>query len=344
MGASSVEPSPGGLAAAVSGVRERRAWIGWPGGVVPPELVPELEKRLAADGLYPVMLDGAEEEAFYGRMCNDTLWPLFHYFVGRVQFDVEAWKQYVTVNERFAEAIARRTPARGRVWIHDFHLMLVPETLRRLRPDLSIGFFLHIPFPTSEIYRLLPAREEVLLGLLGADYIGFHTGDYVSHFRASCLRVLGLESEPDAIDHSGRIVGVGVDPIGIDVARFRDVLAEPETERIYAELKDRYRDRRLVLGVERLDYSKGIPQKLRAFERFLAQDPTRAATTTMLQVLVPSRLESAEYRLQRDEIELVIARINGRFGEPGGRPSSTCTAPSRRPSSPRSTGAPTSWR
>ncbi len=315
-----LEHSPGGLAAALRGVRTPRTWVGWPGAVVPEEHQGRLARTLARERLHPVFLSAEEEEGFYGRICNDCIWPLFHYLPDRFRFDHEAWQRYVDVNDRFAAVIAELCAPGSRVWVHDFQLMLVPEALRRRRPDVSIGFFLHIPFPSSELYRLLPVREQVLHGLLGADYVSFHTGDYARHFRSSCLRVLGVESEPDAIEHEGRLVGIGVDPIGIDVERFRETLADAETERILAELDERYAGQRLVLGVERLDYTKGIPQKLRAFERFLEQDPERARDTTMLQVLVPSRLESPEYRAQRDEIELQVAHVNGRFGEPGRTP------------------------
>jgi trehalose 6-phosphate synthase/phosphatase len=198
--------------------------------------------------------------------------------------------------------------------------MLVPAMLRRRARSLSVGFFLHTPFPSSEVYRLLPARAEVLRGLLGADYVSFQVGDYARHFRSSCLRVIGLDSGADRVDIDGRTIGIGVDPIGIDVAGFREVLADPETARLLDQLEEQYAGRKLVLGVERLDYTKGIPQKLLAFERFLERDPARARTTTMMQVLVPSRLESPEYKQQRDEIELLIARINGRFGQPGMTP------------------------
>ena len=222
------------------------------------------------------------------------------------------------VNERFADAILEHSGPDSRVWIHDFHLMLVPAMLRRRAPGLSVGFFLHTPFPSSEIYRLLPAREDVLRGLLGADYVSFQVGDYARHFRSSCLRIIGLDSQP-GLDRSrtGARSGIGVDPIGIDVPGFRETLEDPETARLLAQLEEQYAGRKLVLGVERLDYTKGIPHKLLAFERLLEQDPSRAQTTTMLQVLVPSRLESPEYRQQRDEIELLISRINGRFGQPG---------------------------
>lgn len=314
------EPAAGGLATALRGVRGAHQWVGWPGTFVPAEREDEVTTTLTADGLSPVFLTADEEEDFYGRTCNDAIWPLFHYLPDRFQFSQSAWERYVEVNERFADTIVEHCPLGARVWVHDFHLMLVPAALRSRRPDLSIGFFLHIPFPSSEIYRILPVREHVLRGLLGADYISFQTGDYARHFRSSCLRVLGLESEPDVIEFDGRLVGVGFDPIGIDVDSFAKTLADPETARAYAELEERYVGQRLVLGVERLDYTKGIPQKLRAFERFLEEDPERAKTTTMLQVLVPSRLEGAEYRAQRDQIELQVSHINGRFGQPGRTP------------------------
>ncbi len=315
-----ISPSAGGLATALGAVRGDSVWIGWPGTVVPESMQAETTKRLARDRLVPIYLTVEEEQDFYGRVCNDSLWPLLHYFGDRLRITPEAWQRYVNVNERFADAILEHSGPDSRVWVHDFHLMLVPAMLRRRAPGLSVGFFLHTPFPSSEVYRLLPAREEVLRGLLGADYVSFHVGDYARHFRSSCLRILGLDSEPDSIEVGGRKVGIGVDPIGIDTAGFYDLLRDPETARLLAELDEQYAGRKLVLGVERLDYTKGIPQKLLAFERLLEGDPRRARTTTMLQVLVPSRLESPEYLQQRDEIELLIARINGRFGQPGQTP------------------------
>jgi trehalose 6-phosphate synthase/phosphatase len=315
-----VSQSVGGLAAALRAVSGESVWIGWPGTVVPESLEPAVTKRLHRDNLVPVYLTAEEEVDFYGRVCNDTLWPLFHYFADRLRITPEAWQHYVEVNERFANAILERCGPDTRVWVHDFHLMLVPAMLRRRSPDLSVGFFLHTPFPSSEVYRLLPERESLLRGVLGSDYVSFQIGDYARHFRSSCLRVLGLDSRPDSLEVASRRVGLGVDPIGIDVQGFRSTLADSETARLYAQLEQQYEGRRLVLGVERLDYTKGIPQKLLAYERFLERDPTLARTTTMLQVLVPSRLESPEYRAQRDEIELLIARINGRFGQPGNTP------------------------
>ncbi|HEX2426904.1 MAG TPA: bifunctional alpha,alpha-trehalose-phosphate synthase (UDP-forming)/trehalose-phosphatase [Gaiellaceae bacterium] len=315
-----VLPSPGGLSAALSAFRGDATWVGWPGAVIPQGRQKRVRARLAKDNLYPVFLSAEDEEDFYNRVCNDTLWPLFHYFAERLRITPEAWARYVEVNERFAETILAHCEPDSRVWVHDFHLMLVPALLRARAPRLSIGFFLHIPFPSSEVYRLLPARDQLLRGVLGADYVSFQVGDYARHFRSSCLRILGIDSEPDWLELDDRRVGIGVDPIGIDVDGFREVIADPETERLLADLERQYEGRRLILGVERLDYTKGIPQKLHAFERFLEQDRERARTTTMIQVVVPSRLESPEYRAQRDEIELLIARINGRFARPGVTP------------------------
>ncbi|HEX4521608.1 MAG TPA: bifunctional alpha,alpha-trehalose-phosphate synthase (UDP-forming)/trehalose-phosphatase [Gaiellaceae bacterium] len=311
------EASAGGLVTALTGSHGAPLWVGWPGAAIPEELEAEATALAAAEGCVPVFVTESEQELYYGRICNETLWPLFHYFVDRIRFTTDAWAAYVQVNERFAETIAGVTAPRGRVWIHDFHLALVPQLLRSLRPDLAIGFFLHVPFPSSEIYRLLPTRVELLEGLLGADYVGFHTGDYARHFRSSCLRVLGIEPDPGTIQWDNRTVGVGVHPIGIAVAGFRESLNDPAAPAVRAEIAARYEGRQLVLGIERLDYTKGIPQKLDAFERILEQDPTRAGEVTMLQVLVPSRLESTEYQDKRDEIEMRIAHINGRFGEVG---------------------------
>ncbi|HEY4348699.1 MAG TPA: bifunctional alpha,alpha-trehalose-phosphate synthase (UDP-forming)/trehalose-phosphatase [Gaiellaceae bacterium] len=315
-----VEPSSGGLVTALQGAHRPHVWVGWPGAFVPDERKEEATRRIVEEGCEPVYLTEAEEDDFYGQICNDSLWPLFHYFVDRLRFTREAWATYVAVNERFAEVIARVSAPKAQVWIHDFHLMLVPRMLRRRRPDLGIGFFLHVPFPSSEIYRILPSRSEVLHGLLGSDYIGFHTGDYARHFRSACLRVLGIEPTAEAIEYDDRTVGIGVHPIGIDVKSFLGTLADPETAAVQAELEQQYAGKKLVLGVERLDYTKGIPQKLDAFERILEQDPARAEDVTMLQVLVPSRLQSADYREKRDEIEMRIAHVNGRFGGLGRTP------------------------
>ena len=212
------------------------------------------------------------------------------------------------MNERFADTIV----AALRAGLARLGARLPPDAragdAAPAPPGLSIGFFLHIPFPSSEMYRLLPAREQLLRGLLGADYVSFQIGDYARHFRSSCLRMLGIDSEPGlarARRAARRDRGRPDRDRRRRLPRRRSPTRRPRA--LLAELEERYEGRRLVLGVERLDYTKGIPQKLQAFERFLEQDPERARTTTMIQVLVPSRLESADYRAQRDEIELQVA-------------------------------------
>jgi trehalose-6-phosphate synthase len=195
--------------------------------------------------------------------------------------------------------------------------MLLPAMLRRRAPDLSIGFFLHTPFPSSEVYRFLPTREEVLRGILGADYVSFQVGDYARHFRSSCLRVIGLDSGPDAIEVGGRRIGIGVDPIGIDTIGFRETIGDPETARFLGQLDEQYAGRKLILGVERLDYTKGIPQKLEAFGKLLEESPELRGKATLFQIVVPSREEIPGYRDHREAIERLVGRINGTFTSSG---------------------------
>jgi trehalose 6-phosphate synthase/phosphatase len=311
----------GGLVAALSGLDDVLTWVGWPGAAVSREVEGTVAEKLSKLGLTPIFLSEDDKRSFYDQVCNETLWPLFHTFPDRMRVSDESWGTYVKVNDRFATHLAGTAPEGARVWIHDFHLMLLPALLRRRRPDLRLGFFLHIPFPTFEVYRLLPARRMILAGLLGADYISFHTADYAAHFRDACRRVLGLRGGGKAGGAirlpERKLARVGVDPIGIDSEGFDTALNSTEGKREARLLRERYGDRRLILGVERLDYTKGILQKLHAFERYLDEDPQRAVSTTLLQVLVPSRLESLDYQSLRTEIELLMSSINGRFGRPG---------------------------
>ncbi len=314
--------SSGGLAAALQGVAKDAPfdWVGWPGCVVPDDKHEDVRAQLEAERLTPVFLDDEDEELYYHGVSNQALWPLFHYFVEKVDFQERAWHRYQDVNERFAQTIIEKAPKGSRVWIHDFHLMLVPRLLRITRPDLKIGFFMHIPFPSSEIYRLLPVREELLLGVLGCDYIGFHTQDYARHFRSACLRVLGVRAEHDGVQFEGRRVGVGIHPIGVDVDGFKAVLRNPRTKSIMDALAARYSGRRLILGVERLDYTKGVAHKLRAFERMLERRPELASEVAFLQIIVPSRLKNPDYAALKREIDECVGRVNGRHGRPGVTP------------------------
>ena len=321
-GAWSSKASNGGLASAMAGVKTESdfSWVGWPGCESPESLRDDIESTLAKDDLFPVFLSAAEEASYYTEYCNQILWPLFHYFTDKVTYEIDAWESYCRINRRFADKILEHCVPGDRVWIHDFHLMLVPGMLRAECPDLEIGFFMHIPWPSSEIFQLLPHREELLRGVLGADYVAFHTNGYAQHFRTSCLRVLGLDSDPDGISFENRRIGIGRNPIGIDTDYFRSVAAREATFEYQQKLRRRYQGRRVLLGVERLDYTKGVLLKLKAFERYLEKDPRRAETTTLLQVIVPSRLATPEYRDLKAEIEGYVGRINGRFGGPGHTP------------------------
>ncbi|MCR9245696.1 MAG: bifunctional alpha,alpha-trehalose-phosphate synthase (UDP-forming)/trehalose-phosphatase [bacterium] len=314
------QPAAGGLASALRAVTTIREWIGWSGGPVPESQRAAVTAELEKDRLVPVFLTAEEERLYYAGMCNSTLWPLLHYFPSKVGASERSWQAYAAVNQHFANRVIERTRPGDTVWIHDFHLMLLPQLLRAARPDLSIGFFLHVPFPSSEVWRLVPQREELLLGLLGADYIGFHTPDYLRHFRDSCLRVLGLDAGSDVIQAGPRRVALGVNALGPDVATFQGVLDDPKVEEHIEGYQKSWGDRRLLLGVERLDYTKGIVHKLHAFERLLDQEPERVADTVMLQVLVPSREENETYRTLLREIQREVGRINGRFGIPGRMP------------------------
>lgn len=313
----SMERSSGGLAAALAGVHGIRAWVGWPGSSIPETQRKRATEAMREQGVVPVFLTADQERNYYAGMCNSVLWPLLHYFPSRVDLGVKSWPAYVEVNNLFADTICSIAEQGDSVWVHDFHLMLLPGMLRARRPDLRIGFFLHVPFPSSELWRHLPQREALLRGVLGSDHIGFHTADYLRHFRSSCLRVLGIETEADGISIGARRVSLRAHPIGTDVGRFLRALRDPAAGQEMRQLADRLRDRRMILGVERLDYTKGVLAKFQAFERFLERHPERRKDTFMLQVLVPSREEHEGYRTLLREIEKEVGRINGRYGSPG---------------------------
>jgi len=310
-----LEPSSGGL---VSGLRpwHRRSnglWFGWPGDVDATHKA-HVDQELRADGLAAVHLPPEHVDGYYHGFANGVLWPLFHYSLDKVPIDPSGWAEYQLVNEAFASEIAAEYRPGDTIWIHDYHLMLLPALLRQRLPDARIGFFLHIPFPSSEIFRVLPWRHEILRGLLGADLVGFHTFGYMRHFLMSLLHLEGIEPNVDRIRVGTRDVSVGVFPMGIDAASFAALARDPDVQRRVQEIRAEAGDRRIVLGVDRLDYTKGIPRRLEAVAQLLDREPAWRDQMRYIQVAVPSRGGVDSYRRFRCAVEETVGRINGTYG------------------------------
>lgn len=320
------ERSAGGLATAMGPLLSRTGgiWIGWSGdssGVQDDKRKKTLENWAAKDGYHAVELPPDVSRGFYEGFSNQALWPLFHYFPILLKFDPEHWRSYREANERFRDRILEELRPGDLVWIHDYQLMLLPKLLREAAPDARIGFFLHIPFPSSAVFRLLPRREELLQGLLGADYIAFHTYGYLQNFRASALRMLGVESQMDRIEMPGRTVRLDALPIGIAPKDFIDPLDEDEeTKARLAAVRERYAGRKILLGVDRLDYTKGIPDRLRTFRRMLKDSPDMRGKLVFIQVAVPSREKIPMYKEIRQEVDQLVGKINGEFSTPDWTP------------------------
>jgi trehalose 6-phosphate synthase/phosphatase len=285
-----VEPSTGGLATGLSGPHERGdgVWVGWPGytGALDPAHAATVAKRLAELRVVPVSLTADEVRDYYEGVSNGVLWPLFHSLVGLLPLEFPDFAVYRQVNERFADALVAHARPDDTIWVHDYQLMLVPALVRERLPDATIGFFLHIPFPPVEIFRSLPFGAEILTGLLGADLLGFHAPSYMRHFAAAVTRVLGVPSGLDGIGWRDRTVGLGVFPMGIDASHFAELARDPATMADATALRQGGA-MQLLVGIDRLDYTKGIPRRLLAYERQLrdhselpgarAADPGRRA-------------------------------------------------------------------
>ena len=308
----------GGLATGLRGFHERTGglWIGWPGtpGDLPEATAAALEARLAESGIAPVFLSDEEVREYYQDFSNGVLWPVFHYLLERLPLAPSSWETYRRVNRKFAERVLAEYRPGDVVWIHDYQLMLVPGMVREALPEARIGFFLHIPFPAAEIFRILPWREEILRSLLGADLVGFHTYAYVQHFAGAVAALHDLDAEEDHVWVGGRLVRFGAFPMGIDAARFDALAADPATDGKVRELREQIGERALLVAVDRLDYTKGIRQRLVAFESLLAQEPSLRDRVRLVQVAAPSREAVRSYQDFRRDIEELIGRINGTYG------------------------------
>ncbi|KAF2457541.1 glycosyltransferase family 20-domain-containing protein [Lineolata rhizophorae] len=314
--------SSGGLVSGLSGLSKSVTfqWYGWPGLEVPENEISTLKSRLKEEyNAVPVMLDDELADRHYNGFSNSILWPLFHYHPGEITFDEAAWDAYREANQEFANAIAKDVQDNDLVWVHDYHLMLLPAMLREAigntRKNVKLGFFLHTPFPSSEIYRILPVRNEILLGVLHCDLVGFHTYDYARHFLSSCSRILGLSTTPNGVEFQEKIIAVGAFPIGIDPEKFEEGLKKPKVQDRIAALERKFEGVKLIVGVDRLDYIKGVPQKLHALEVFLTDHPEWIGKVVLVQVAVPSRQDVEEYQNLRAVVNELVGRINGRFGD-----------------------------
>ena len=312
--------SPGGLVTALEPIlRSRRgAWVGWPG-------LPDVEADpVKEDGLelYPVPLSTEDVENYYEGFSNGTLWPLYHDVVAPPAYHRHWWQAYVSVNERFARAVADEAARGATVWVQDYQLQLLPGQLRQMRPDLRIGFFLHIPFPPTELFIQLPWREQIVKGLLGADLVGFHTPGGARNFRSLATRIGGATpgATQGEVVVDDRTVKLGAFPISIDSQALDRQSRSPEVADRAVEIRKELGDpRRLILGVDRLDYTKGIDVRLRAFEELLDEDRI-GDDTVFLQIATPSRERVEHYIRLRADIEQTVGRINGEHGRVGHPP------------------------
>jgi len=303
--------------AAGSEERPEFVWLGWPGASVAPEDEPAVkayaEKEFKA---LPVFLPEDKMERFYHGFCNKTLWPLFHYFPDLARYEEDYWEEYKQVNRMFAEAVLKVLRPDDLVWVHDYQLMLVPGLIREQFPDMPIGFFLHIPFPSYEVFRLLPRvwRVELIEGLLGSSLVGFHIHDYTRDFLTSVLRTVGYEHQLGSLTLRDRVVTVDTFPMGIDFERFAQAAASPQTEARVAELRANCAGLKVIFSVDRLDYTKGLINRLRGYDAFLKRNPQWHGKVVFVLSVAPSRIGVESYQAMKQELEQTVGRIVGAYG------------------------------
>ncbi|MBM9466516.1 bifunctional alpha,alpha-trehalose-phosphate synthase (UDP-forming)/trehalose-phosphatase [Nakamurella leprariae] len=315
-GSTRARPAPGGLVTALAPILSRRrgAWIGWPGQ---PDVELEPTQNDGID-LHPVTLSADEVADYYEGFSNDSLWPLYHDAVAESQFRREWWDAYQKVNRRFAERAAEVAAPGATVWVHDYQLQLVPAMLRAMREDVRIGFFLHIPFPPVELFSRLPWRSQIITGMLGADLVGFHLPGGARNFVRLATRLTGATSSGSVLHHQGRTIKAGAFPISIDSAGQSALAATPEVHEQARQLRsDLGNPDKIILGVDRLDYTKGIDVRLQAFGELLAEGDPSVENAVMVQIATPSRERLESYIRMREDIERRVGAINGDFGRIG---------------------------
>ena len=311
------KPSEGGLATGLGSIYKEgdNIWIGWPGmSVDDPAQIREIDTELKKNSMKPVYLTDQEISDYYEGFCNETIWPNFHYFNQYTIYNDHFWDVYCEVNKKFCEQVVAAADPDDTIWIHDYQLMLLPRLIREQRPNASIGFFLHIPFPSYESFRLLPWRREILKGMLGSDVVGFHTYDDMRHFLSSVSRLAGIGNNHGVIETDNRKIMVDAFPMGIDYEKYASSASLPETLERQKRYSSQMSAEKIILSIDRLDYSKGIPQRLRAFELFLERYPEWRERVSLVMVVVPSRDQVGKYKELKEEVDLLVGRINGSYG------------------------------
>ena len=308
--------SEGGLTTGLDSLEMEieKHWVGWPGAYAETsEEKEEITKHLDTFKFHPVFLTPEDIQNYYEGYSNNTLWPLCHYFYAFVEYENKYWESYKKVNEMFCQAAIPFIEPGDIVWVQDYQLMLLPQLLRKAVPGISIGYFHHIPFPSYELFRVLPERDELLKGLLGADLIGFHTYDYMRHFVSASERVLDLHFNLDQVYLDNRIAFVDAFPMGINYSLYYDTAILPQVQQKALELKKSFGPHKLILSVDRLDYSKGIIHRLKGFALFLEKHPEYKEKVSMAMIIVPSRDKVDRYADLKTKIDEMIGYINGKY-------------------------------
>lgn len=322
-GQPSFRPSEGGLATALGSIYKEgnNVWLGWPGQAVDDEADKRrIKQELRASHMEPVFLTQEEVKQYYLGFSNQTLWPAFHYFVQYIRYDAELWESYRQVNQKFAAAILELAQEDDIIWIHDYQLLLVPGMIREKLPQASIGFFQHIPFPSYEVFRMIPWRDELLRGVLGSDFVGFHTYDDMRHFLSSVHRLTDFNYRANNVELPDRNVKVDALPMGIDYEKYsQSAQSEPVQERT-KQFQREMGKQRYILSVDRLDYSKGIPGRLAAFHTFMEKYPQYQGQVSLILVVVPSRDVVPSYQQLKDEVDELVGKVNGALATPAWQP------------------------
>jgi trehalose 6-phosphate synthase/phosphatase len=295
-------------------------WIGWPGEIPQNSYRAEIDHELQKLDARPVYLSRSEQRGFYEDFSNAAIWPVFHDLIEQLPQDIVGWETYRQVNQRFADAVAASYREGDVVWVNDYHLMLAPAMIRKLLPKAAIGFFLHIPFPPAEVFRVLAPRVELLEGLLGADLIGFHTQPFLENFVQAVQHLLGVKLTSSGVRLGRRNVRVGAFPMGIDFTTWENRARSTVVQKQVLSLLQDTGKRKMVLGIDRMDYTKGLPRRIHAIERLLQADPSIAERVRFVQVAFPSRERIESYAGLRRQLNEAVGRINSTFGSPRSLP------------------------